>query len=57
MASLGDVAKLKRDIVELEEQISVALRGKMRDTDRRSLRSEIEVCMQRLDELRNRLAG
>ena len=57
MATLGDVTKLKRAIGELEEQVAANMRGKVGDIERRALRSEIEVCMQRLDELRSRLAG
>jgi len=57
MATLGDVTKLKRTIGELEDQVAANLRGRVSDGDRRALRSELELCMQRLDELRSRLAG
>ena len=53
----ADMAKLTREIDALEELVAIALRGKLKDTDRRALRAEIETCMQRLDELRSRLTG
>jgi hypothetical protein len=53
----ADMAKLTREIDALEDLVTLALRGKIKDTDRRALRSEIEICVQRLDELRNRLSG
>ncbi|MDR3475386.1 MAG: hypothetical protein P4M09_27375 [Devosia sp.] len=56
MPGHADLARLNRDIDELE-QVVATTRGKLKDTDRRALRSEIERCMQRLDELRHRLGG
>ncbi len=53
----ADMAKLTREIDALEELVAVALRSRLKDTDRRALRAEIEICVQRLDELRNRLTG
>jgi hypothetical protein len=57
MAGPGDLAKLKRALDELEDVVTVAQRGRMKESERRLLRSEIETALQRLDELRNRLAG
>jgi hypothetical protein len=57
MSGIADLTKLNREIGELEENVAAALRTRLKDTDRRALRSEIEIAMQRLDELRNRLAG
>lgn len=57
MPGIADLTKLNREIGELEENVAAALRTRLRDTDRRALRAEIEIAMQRLDELRNKLAG
>ena len=57
MPGVADLAKLNREIDELMETLTAAQRSRLSDRDRRALRSEIEICMQRLDELRNRLAG
>jgi hypothetical protein len=57
MAGVADVTRLNREIDELEERVGAALRAKVPGIERRSLRAEIERCMQRLDELRNRLGG
>ncbi|HTJ58623.1 MAG TPA: hypothetical protein VL418_13765 [Devosiaceae bacterium] len=51
------MAKLNREIDELEQTVSAALRSRLTDSDRRKARSEIEIAMQRLDELRSRLSG
>jgi len=56
MAGPGDLAKLNRALDELEEVVA-AQRGRLKDSERRLLRSEIEAVLQRLDELRHRLAG
>jgi hypothetical protein len=57
MPGIADLAKLNRQIDELEETVTLTLRAKHKDTERRALRAEIERSMQRLDELRNRLGG
>ncbi|HVW93955.1 MAG TPA: hypothetical protein VHB74_15290 [Devosia sp.] len=57
MPGIADLTKLNHEIGELEENVAAALRTRLKDTDRRALRSEIELAMRRLDELRNRLAG
>jgi hypothetical protein len=57
MPGLTDLSKLNREIDEFEETLNAALRGKLSDSDRRKARSEIEIAMQRLDELRTRLSG
>lgn len=57
MPGIADLTKLNHEIGELEENVAAALRTKLKDSDRRALRSEIEIAMQRLDELRNKLAG
>ena len=58
MPGPADVAKLNRALSELDEVIAAALKGgRLKDSERRLLRAEIEVAQQRLDELRGRLAG
>ncbi len=51
--------RLKAALDELDSSVRADLRASVPVTekDRRALRSEIELCMQRLDELRNLLAG
>lgn len=53
------IARLRTALAELETNVRADLRGKPPITtqDRRALRSEIETCMQKLDELRALLAG
>ncbi|WP_164730442.1 hypothetical protein [Pelagibacterium montanilacus] len=53
MSAVAELAKLQRAIAELSA--ALAGRGPRGDTDRRALKSEIEACMQDLDELRNRI--
>jgi hypothetical protein len=61
MPATTEMAKLKRDLTALVEAADLDLRQgsrtPMRPSERRALRSEIEKCMQELDELRTRLAG
>lgn len=53
------MARLKTALEDLETNVRADLRAKTSITtqDRRSLRSEIEISMQKLDELRTLLAG
>jgi hypothetical protein len=53
-----EMARLRRSIEELAAGVEADLRSRrgLGPADRRSLRSEIEECVQLLDELRNRLA-
>ena len=53
------MARLKSALEELETNVRADLRSKSSITtqDRRALRSEIEISMQKLDELRTLLAG
>lgn len=53
------MARLKTALEELETNARADLRSKGSITaqDRRALRSEIEIAMQKLDELRTLLAG
>lgn len=53
MSTVAELAKLKRSISELASAISA--KGPRVDADKRALKSEIEQCVQRLDELRNRI--
>lgn len=53
------MSRLKTALDELDTNVRADLRGKqpVTDKDRRAMRSEIESCLQRLDELRTLLAG
>jgi len=61
MPAVNEMARLKRDVEALVQAVNLDLRpgskSPMPQGERRSLRSEIETCMQSLDELRNRLTG
>jgi hypothetical protein len=58
MPAVPEIARLKRDIAELIQAVEIRLKAKaaMSPGDRQILKSDIEVCMQQLDELRTRLA-
>lgn len=53
------MARLKAALDELDSNVRADMRGKppVTDKDRRAMRSEIETCLQQLDELRTLLAG
>lgn len=53
------MARLKSALDELDNNVRADLRGKtvVTEKDRRAMRSEIETCLQQLDELRTLLAG
>jgi len=53
------MSRLKAALAELDTNVRADLRAKppITDKDRRAMRSEIETCMQKLDELRTTLAG
>lgn len=60
MLAVSEVARLKRDV----EQLSAAIRldkpgskSALTLKDRRAIKSEIDWCIQELDELRGRLTG
>lgn len=53
MAAVAELAKLKRIISELDAALRI--KPPRSDTDRHAIKSEIEQCGQRLDELRNRI--
>jgi hypothetical protein len=54
------MARLKREVEALRNALDLDLRPgsktAMTPIQRRTMRSEIEICMQQLDELRSRLA-
>jgi len=54
------MARVKREIEALVRAVNIDLRPSskaMPPSERRALRSEIEICVRELDELRNRLTG
>lgn len=53
------MTRLKAALNELETNVRADMRAKppITDKERRAMRSEIETCMQKLDELRTTLAG
>ena len=59
MPAAAEMAKLKREVEALRAAIDLDLRPNSRTAmspkDRRSIKSEIEACIQDLDELRTRL--
>lgn len=57
MALGNDITRLSRTIEELAEAVTIGLRtGRgLSAEDRQAARAEIEVCVQRLDELRTLL--
>lgn len=61
MAAINEMARVKREVDALVAAVETDLRPKakapMTPAERRFLRSEIEHCAQRLDELRNRLSS
>ena len=61
MPAITEMARLKRDLATLVEAIAADLRpgskSPMSSVQKRTMRAEIEECMQTLDELRSRLAG
>ena len=58
MPAQNEIARLRRVIEELGDAIAADLRKPQMTTgERRSLRSEIEVSIRTLDELRTKLSG
>jgi len=61
MPATNEVARLRRDVEALIEAVNLDLRpgskSPMTRSDRRAIKSEIQKCMQDLDELSNRLTG
>lgn len=60
MAATNEMARLKREVDALAQAIELDLRpgsrSAMTAAQRQMLRSEIESCVQKLDELRSRLS-
>ena len=58
---MNEMARVKREIEALIRAVNSDLRPSSKSpmplNERRSLRSEIEICVRELDELRNRLTG
>jgi hypothetical protein len=61
MPALSEMTRIKREIDALAQIVQASLKpgakAPMSQQARRTLRSDIEQCMQRLDELRTTLAG
>ena len=61
MLAITDVETLKRGVESLRQSIELGLRPGTKSTmspqARRAIKSEIERCIQHLDELRDRLSG
>ena len=61
MAAMNEMARVKREVDALvaavETDLSPRSKSPITPAERRFLRSEIEHCAQRLDELRNRLSS
>ncbi|MEO6394843.1 MAG: hypothetical protein ABIO40_02925 [Devosia sp.] len=61
MPAGNEIARLKRDIETLTQAVNTDLRpgsrSPMTASERRALKSEIQACMQALDELGTRLSG
>lgn len=60
MPTMNEMARVKREIEALVRAVNIDLRPSskaMPPSERRALRSEIEICVRELDELRNRLTG
>lgn len=57
-AASSEIAKLKREITTLREIVTAGRggRGALSDADRRNLKSEVDWCIQELDELRSKLS-
>ena len=54
-----EIARLKRAVDDLSATVAADLRSKtgMPQADRRAIKTDLEKCMQKLDELRTLLAG
>ena len=61
MPTMNEMARVKLEIEALIRAVNSDLRPSAKSampiTERRALRSEIEICVRELDELRNRLTG
>ena len=61
MPAANEMARLARDVdalvVVVNQGLHPASKSPMTRSDRRAIKSEIEACMQKLDELRTRLTG
>jgi hypothetical protein len=58
---MNEMARVKREIEALVRAVNSDLRPNSKSVippnERRALRSEIEICVRELDELRNKLTG
>ncbi len=61
MSAATELARLKRDITSLEEEIATSIgpraKAPLTAADRRAVRAELQALIQTLDELNSRLAG
>jgi hypothetical protein len=59
MPVASEVARLRRSVDDLAAGVEADLHSKkgLSPADRRLLRTEIEICVQKLDELRSVLSG
>jgi hypothetical protein len=61
MLAVSELEKLRRDVAELSHVIDINLRpgskSSVTEKDRRSVKAEIDRCIQVLDELRDKLSG
>jgi hypothetical protein len=60
VSAASELTRIRRDLASLEEEVAIAVAPKskapMTDAERRSIRSELQELIQRLDELTQRLA-
>lgn len=61
MSAASELARLRRDLESLEEEVRIALaprsKSPLSPAERRTVRSELQALIQRLDELSTRLGG
>jgi hypothetical protein len=61
VSAASELARIRRDLASLEEEVAIALaprsKSPLSTAERRSVRSELQALIQRLDELSTKLAG
>jgi hypothetical protein len=61
MPAVNEMARLTRDVdalvVVINQDLRPGSKSPMNQSDKRAIKSEIEKCMQKLDELRTKLTG
>lgn len=61
MPAVNEMARLTRDVdalvIVVNQDLRPGTKSPMTQGDRRAIKSEIEKCMQKLDELRTKLTG